>query len=82
MKCIAGLENFEEHVLDAKMKDATIVRSCSSFEIVVTLMQVSAAFPGGRPPGNSRATPGLGTEFVLKSRPGDRGFSLHLYFEN
>ena len=46
------------------------------------VMQVSAAFPGGRPPGNSRATPGLGTEFVLKSRPGDRGFSLHLYFEN
>jgi hypothetical protein len=23
MKCIAGLENFEEHVLDAEMKDAT-----------------------------------------------------------
>jgi hypothetical protein len=39
MKCIAGLENFEEHVLDAEMKDATIVRSCSSFEIVVTLIE-------------------------------------------
>ena len=49
---------------------------------VSLVMQVSAAFPGGRHPGNSRATPGLGTEFVLKSRPGDRGFRLHLYFGN
>ena len=46
------------------------------------VMQVSAAIPGGRPPGNSRATAGHGTGFVLKSRPGDRGLSLHLYFAN
>jgi hypothetical protein len=52
------------------------------FHLSIAFMQVSAASPGGRPPGNSRATPGHGTEFVLKSRPGDRGFSLHLYFAN
>jgi hypothetical protein len=38
-------------------------------------MQVSAAFPGGRPPGNSRATAGHGTGFVLKHVPKTGGLA-------
>ncbi len=41
-----------------------------------------SGFPGGSTPGQLMGNPGHGTGFVLKSRPGDRGFSLHLYFAN
>jgi len=38
-------------------------------------MRVSAASPGGRPPGNPRGTHGLGRGFVAKMFPGDRGIN-------
>ena len=38
-------------------------------------MEVSAASPGGRTPGNPRGTHGLGRGSVAKNVPGDRGIS-------
>ena len=58
------------------------LKSCVSFSITAlprTLMHVSAASPGGRPPGNPRGTHGLGRGFAAKIFPGDRGTSAFAF---
>ena len=48
--------------------DGRLITKCRN---LVRTIQVSAASPGDRPPGNPRGTHGLGRGFVAKMFPGD-----------